>query len=422
MGAAEQEAMKKKKKRSGVWARMGGSAFAISLFVHGIFLILAIFFLYKWITPTSEKVDQFVPGGGGGGDNGSEASHKIQKQMKSRMAPPSVAKRIMSSSTTASFALPENNTEMMNSRLPMDVGAASAGTGGGAGGGHGTGIGTGVGSGSGPGSGPGSGRGFLSVSPFGSKEKNGSALEGHFFDFKQDENGKPVPYSIENAEDFNSRVVKLQKANFRDSAFRKFFKAPDSLYLSQIAIPEVPASSGPQVFGAGDKVKPSGWLAHYKGRLVVPRDMTLRFVGFADDYLSVLIDGRPRMITDWEGKMAPTLDGWNPKEPTNHIGPIRGRPLTYGDWIRLRKGQQIDLDIAIGERPGGNVSFILLIEEQGAPYKITGGHPILPLFTTEFIRTERKEQIQKGFSGYDFEWEHVPVFAPVNSGANHFGL
>src|SRR6478736_2257121 len=98
------------KKRGSLMQRLGLGAFTISLIVHGVFILLAIFFLYKWIAPPTEKVEQFVPGGGGGGNNGAEASHKIQKQMKTRMAAPAVTKRISSTSTTASFALAENNT------------------------------------------------------------------------------------------------------------------------------------------------------------------------------------------------------------------------------------------------------------------------------------------------------------------------
>lgn len=146
------------RKRGGVVQRLGLGAFTISLIVHGLFVVCAVFFLYKWVAAPPEKVEQFVPGGGGGGNGGAEASHKIAQQRKLRVASAAQsAKRITSTSNTAAFAIPEPDTSMLNSGVPMEIGEASAGSGGGAGGGSGTGTGRGVGSGSGDGMGPGKG-------------------------------------------------------------------------------------------------------------------------------------------------------------------------------------------------------------------------------------------------------------------------
>lgn len=246
-------------------------------------------------------------------------------------------------------------------------------------------------------------------------------MVGSFYDFKQDEKGKPVNYDIGNTEDFDSRVKKIQRGNFRDSVLRNFFKAPTTLYLSQVAIPDGRAEQGPTVFGVADKVKPSGWVVHYKARLTAPRDMNFRFVGVADDYLCASVDGRPRLVAVW-GHAADDYYGWKPEAPSGeHPGPFRNHPITYGDWVRLRKGQEFDMDIAIGERPGGYMTFLLMLEEKDVTYKMSGARPILPLFSTEAIRPERKDQIIKGFGSYEFDWQNVPVFAPVNK-KNDFGL
>lgn len=139
-------------------ARMGLGAFSISLIVHGIFIVLAIFYFVKWVEPKPEKVD-FLPGGGGGGGAGGETAHKVQQQMKQRMmTSTAVSKRIASTSNTAAFSLPDSSNELMDPGLPMDIGAAQMGSGGGEGGGRGTGKGTGTGSGTGPGKGFGEGQ------------------------------------------------------------------------------------------------------------------------------------------------------------------------------------------------------------------------------------------------------------------------
>jgi len=137
--------------------RMGLGAFTISLIVHGVFLIVAVFYLYKWVYPPEEKID-FLPGGGGGGGSDGQA-HKIQQQMRQRMVTNSAAtKRIASTSTNAAFTLPDASNELMDAGLPLDIGGAEMGSGGGSGGGKGTGKGTGIGSGTGPGKGFGEGQ------------------------------------------------------------------------------------------------------------------------------------------------------------------------------------------------------------------------------------------------------------------------
>lgn len=138
--------------------RMGLGAFTISLIAHVIFALVAIFFFYKWVYPPVPDVD-FLPGGGGGGGSGGETVQKIQKQQSKRMmSNTAVSKRISSTSTTASFQLPDSSNEMMDPGLPMEASSAELGSGNGSGGGHGKGVGTGTGSGTGPGKGFGQGQ------------------------------------------------------------------------------------------------------------------------------------------------------------------------------------------------------------------------------------------------------------------------
>jgi len=130
--------------------KMGLGAFTISIAVHLIFGVLAFAFFYKMVYPTEEKID-FLPGGGGGGPKGDSA--QTQKVVTKRVMTSSVNKRITSTSSTASFSLPDASDDMMGSELPMEMGSV-----GGGGGGQGTGKGTGIGTGTGPGAGFGAGQ------------------------------------------------------------------------------------------------------------------------------------------------------------------------------------------------------------------------------------------------------------------------
>lgn len=135
--------------------RFGLGSFMISLLVHLVFLLLAIFFLYKWVNPPEEPPKQFLPGGGGGGGSGGQQAHKIKAQTKRSVSTSVTNKRISSTSANASFVLPDTS-DMNDSALPMES-IVGSGSGGGAGGGRGTGTGTGVGTGMGPGRGSGAG-------------------------------------------------------------------------------------------------------------------------------------------------------------------------------------------------------------------------------------------------------------------------
>lgn len=426
-----------------MWARLGGSAFAISLVVHGVFIILAIFFLYKWIAPPPEKVEQFVPGGGGGGNSGAEASHKIQKQMRNRMAAPAIAKRITSTSSHASFALPDTNTEMLNSGVPMDIGAASAGSGGGAGGGHGTGIGTGVGSGSGPGSGPGSGRGFMSVNPFGSTGKDPTALTGIMYDTKQSPGRRPIELS---EQEFLDDISGFINRGWNEKSFAKFYKAPQELSQTRIYIPPMQASAAPAAFSCEKEVQPSRWVVVYRGTVTPPKSGRFRFVGGADDMLVVRFNGKVVFDCGYYsgaagvplyGKGAQVLAGKEEdKEFEKKLKRHYKIPVEFyhyasagaynsmmggcmvGEEFEARQGNKYPIEILLSEIPGGIFHAALLIEEIGANYqKGPDGAPLLPLFRLGEAAASGGES-QGGLPPFD---PHGAPWKLVQPGQN-FGL
>lgn len=57
------------------------------------------------------------------------------------------------------------------------------------------------------------------------------------------------------------------------------------------------------------------------------------------------------------------------------IGRIR-----YGNWVSLQKGEVVDLDVLVAERPGGKFGTRLYIQRQGETYPMKGPDPILPIF------------------------------------------
>ncbi|NBX02430.1 hypothetical protein EBR11_07895, partial [bacterium] len=133
------------------WKRIGGEGFTISLAIHGVLVILALFWVVSTMTEsTKTKKDPttFATGAGGGsnGDKAKNYEHKIKPKNAKALA--KNAARITSKSTTATIALPDMPVSTSSSMLnALTSGGASKGFGGGSGGGIGSGIGAGVGGG-----------------------------------------------------------------------------------------------------------------------------------------------------------------------------------------------------------------------------------------------------------------------------------
>ncbi|MEO5712266.1 MAG: hypothetical protein ABIT37_02160 [Luteolibacter sp.] len=391
--------------------RLGLGAFSISLLVHGLFALVAILFLYKWVYPPEAEAITTPGSLSGGGTEGATVS-KVQIQHRQSLA--SALNPQIRSTAPSNLVLPDSSPKMADVALPVSMNnLGSAGQGGGAGGGNGPGNGPGNGLGNGLGIGPGAGAGFMT--PFGGNIAVDGSLPGRFYDFKQTAKGKPTEgYEIGRSIDYSSRVNDIQSAGFRDLAFRKFYQAPDTLYLTQIAIATTDANAAPEFFNVADKVKPSGWLIHYKGSVSVNRDITFRFAGAADDYLGVAAKGHMVLISAWPSLRGEVSQRWKAELPIDDQGAshIPGSGLTTGNWIKLKRGESLDLSIGIGERPGGKVGFALLIEEKGVEYRTgSNGAKVLPLFTTQPISQTTRDRITKDFKNWEFEWENVPVFA-----------
>ncbi|MCW1925066.1 hypothetical protein OKA05_21070 [Luteolibacter arcticus] len=367
-----------------VWRKFGGGALSISLLVHAIFIVLAVFFFIRWVEPPQEKID-FIPGGGGGGNEGSQATHKIQQ--RARQTPTAMSKRISSTSLTADFTLPDSSEQLPELSMATDMGIASAGKGGGAGGGSGTGIGTGTGSGTGPGSGPGVGRGFLDANPFGAK--GGVGLVGTFYDFKRDQKNKPtgVKFGGEGEAEYTS-IVKgfIKRSRWAPPSKHKHFTAETHLRAKAFTYHLMPDTDAAKAFQCPDS-GPGMWVAHYTGRVRVTETGTYRFVGWGDNCMVIGFDSKvvfDSSFWHFTGSPRELVGNGVPGHPT--------LPIYSGGWIELRKGQSIVVDVLIGDA-GGVFTVGALMEKQGGAPLTRGpnGIPNLPIFMVADMADEEKK-------------------------------
>ena len=240
-----------------------------------------------------------------------------------------------------------------------------------------------------------------------------------------------VTYSANTPEETKVAVKKVQtnparKPSAPSSSMARVIAAntasPVSIPVPEITpdVPSVDFGSGDDFgagvdgsgFGAKDSIQPSGWMAAYHGRIAAPESGRYRFRAASDDFLVALVDGRRNLVACWPDLQAELLDNFKPgAQQGSTKSPLGDAQLHAGEWISMRAGQQIEISLAIGERPGGMVGFLLEVEKEGETYRTAAdGRKILPLFTTHPFTDAERNEIQGRFGGYEFEWEKVPVF------------
>jgi hypothetical protein len=210
---------------------------------------------------------------------------------------------------------------------------------------------------------------------FGQSQQSEAAFIGVMYDLKQTPTRQPTTI------DPNSYWTVLDEflaKHWDESVLNRYYRVSRPLFTTQIFIPNMSADTAPKAFGAEKTVKPSLWVIHYKAQVSAPLAGTYRFWGAADDALAVAVNGQTELVAFYTD---PVLkNGWKEKGPRGAPAG-EGIPLDGGDWFNVGAGEIMDLDVIIGERPGGSFNAFLMVEKQGETYKKTAqGFSILPIF------------------------------------------
>ncbi|MBN2163182.1 MAG: hypothetical protein JXR25_00025 [Pontiellaceae bacterium] len=215
---------------------------------------------------------------------------------------------------------------------------------------------------------------------FGRAAAGGNELEGTFFDLKQKPDGSPARMDEEIyrevLKDFcNSWNIKRLERNY--------FQAPRKKYAAAFVLPKMNAEEAPRAFSVQGQVQPMQWVAYYKGAISAPQSGRFRFWGIADDVLMVRV--KKQLVID-ANRPSMDITGWTNNDENDRKYTIEGQPIRVGDWFYLKQGSVTEMEVMIGERPGGDFSCHLFIEQEGVDYpEGKDGRPILPLFKTEGI-------------------------------------
>lgn len=360
--------------KRGWWAKVLASKFlVVSIGVHLLFGVGATLYVVQRYQANRKLTFK----GGPPTANPSKRAMEHQVSMakkKNSMSAPAQAKRITTSGL-AKISLPDMPA------MPTAT-TVSANKMGGMGG-----VGVGVGPGGGMGGGGMGGGGGGAIPFFGFRDnRGGGALVGYLYDLKQANDHKPTGMDPGK---YQGIVKNFVGKGWDEKVFAPYFKSPKPLYTTQMFIPDMEADEAPKAFDVDKgphKVEPRMWVALYKGKVVAPMAGKFRFVGFADDILVVRFDGKTVLDAGCQviGEV-PRGGKYTYKEFIKE----GGRQSFYeafgsiqGKWFTVEAGQQYEIEILLGEQPGGYFCAHLFMEQEGATYKkdTKTDLPRLPIF------------------------------------------
>jgi hypothetical protein len=227
-------------------------------------------------------------------------------------------------------------------------------------------------------------------SVFGNSQQSEAAMMGILYDLKQTQDRKSTNV------DPNTYTDVLDEyflKNWDESVLEHYYRVSKPLFTTQVFVPNMDADNAPKAFGAEKTVQPSRWVIHYKAQVSAPVDGTYRFWGCADDVMAVAVNDKTELICE-RPDMRFTKTQWKASEPDGAQG--ADDSLRPGDWFTVKADDIIDLDIVIGERPGGYFNAFVMIEKQGEGYeKDAKGHNILPIFQVAPYDTPALNDVNK---------------------------
>jgi hypothetical protein len=244
---------------------------------------------------------------------------------------------------------------------------------------------------------------------YGSVFTAGNDLQGHFYDFKRDRMGKEKPM---NPDQLTEVIYQYIKSGWKHSLLAPYYRSPKTLYSTTICIPTVLSEMAPWAFGEFNTVGYC-WAVLYEGELVYPEDITFRFWGVGDKFMSVYVGGETVLFCAYRNstrsRFSDIWDTTDPQDNTYYFAEHRARPSS---WITLKANEPKDINVLMGDLDGGLVYHILSVEVQGESYPNTrgGGGPTYPVFRTSEIPVDILDVIYTDLYSGDTTLTNGPVF------------
>lgn len=211
----------------------------------------------------------------------------------------------------------------------------------------------------------------MEIDLFGGNKGSGNELEGRFFDLKMNPDGTPSDLEFENFEDAEKAKAEESNKNKEFVAIiqnfagswnasrleKKYFRAPNSKFATSFMVPYMKADEAPKAYGVQDVVQPRRWVAYYNGKIAAPETGRYRFWGIADDILMVRVKDRLVIDANYPSIKGKITD-WESDDPRNRkLMSGKEKGYVIGDWFHMTKGKPSDMEVLIGELPGGGISI-----------------------------------------------------------------
>ena len=246
-----------------------------------------------------------------------------------------------------------------------------------------------------------------SPSLFGREDSTGTDFEGRLYQLSHSRSGGPASM---NENDFRAIVREYVTKGWDESVLNGYYRFPKKLYTRHFMIPPIPSPMTPISFGAPD-VECYYMFAVYKGKLVSHKDIKFRFWGYGDAYLFVNVDGKEVLVTGWANHCREYFNWWKSHAPNDEQYMFCNLLMGVGDWIELKAGEPVDMNVLFGEWKGGVMGAGLLVEVEGEDYP--NNHwsaPLLPVFKTEELTWEDMTEISKHLPRDECSLTNGPVF------------
>jgi hypothetical protein len=236
----------------------------------------------------------------------------------------------------------------------------------------------------------------------------GNDFVGTFYTLEMDRRGRKTGMSDVK---YCREIRKFLENDWSPRTFAPYYRAPQKLYATQIMIPPISSDLGPSQFGMGGKdFDPIHWVVHYEGRIAHRTGGKFRFRGLGDDVMVVRVNGKEVLNACWDWQREEISD-WIPSSEEDRQYFMGHGVSAVGDWFELSSETPVDMEILIGEDPGGIYAAMLVVEEWDEEYsKNRDGGPILPVFKTAEMPEQIKEQIQYTLIEGEVDLDDGPMF------------
>ncbi|RKX37374.1 MAG: hypothetical protein DRP64_17300, partial [Verrucomicrobia bacterium] len=244
---------------------------------------------------------------------------------------------------------------------------------------------------------------------FGSGQSIGNDFVGTFYDLKRGRTGRPIPMDPDM---YLKALRTFVVSGWKPSEIAKYYQSPKKLYATSFMIPTILSSVAPTAFGEDDTLGYC-WAAHYTGKLVHKDGIQFRFWGQGDDILLVRVNGKLVLNACWPSDSeAQFTQFWQTSSSYSRRFYLGNNKSVVGDWITLEPGVPLDMEVLIGEKPGGGYCAMLVVEVEGVEYERgPQNNPILPMFKTSEPSLDLVDAIYRDLILGEASVTNGPVFS-----------